>query len=180
MKNHWYFLLTKGRICGIISVVLGIKIICVGKLKEQFYTEAASEYIKRLGGYCKIEVAEIPEHRLPDKPSEAQIALALEKESAAIKAKIPSGAVTVALCIEGSEMDSRELSVFIMEKTGQGVSKLCFVLGGSLGLHDDIKSSADFKLSMSKMTFPHNLARVMLLEQLYRAFKIAEGGKYHK
>jgi len=157
-----------------------IKIICVGKLKEKFFTDAANEYIKRLAGYCKLEVAEIPEHRLPDSPAPAQIATALEKEGTAIAVKIPAGSRTVALCVEGRELDSAGLSEFLTECAGRGFSKLCFIIGGSFGLHETVKNGAEERLSMSRMTFPHNLARVMLLEQLYRAFKIAEGGKYHK
>ena len=161
--------------------MLNIKIICVGKLKERFYTDAANEYVKRLGGYCKPEIVELPEHRLPtENPVSAQIGAALEKESAAIEAKIPAGAFTVALCVEGADIDSAGLAELLSKCAGTGTSRLCFIVGGSHGLHDSIKNKADIKLSMSKMTFPHTLARVMLLEQLYRAFKIIEGGKYHK
>ena len=150
--------------------MLNIRVICVGKLKEKFYIDAANEYIKRLSGYCKLEVIELPEDR-------QQL---LEKERDAIISKIPNGAVTTALCIEGKEMDSQALSDMISDFAVKGMSKLCFIIGGSVGLHEKLKQEAKVKLSMSKMTFPHNLARVMLLEQLYRAFKIAEGGKYHK
>jgi 23S rRNA (pseudouridine1915-N3)-methyltransferase len=160
--------------------MLGIKIICVGKLKEQFYTDAANEYVKRLGGYCKPEIVELPEQRLPDKPSDTQITLALEKESAAIERVVPTNSKTIALCVEGGEFDSPGLSRLILDSAEQGISRLCFIVGGSYGLSDEVKKKADVKLSMSKMTFPHHLARIILLEQLYRAFKITEGGKYHK
>ena len=160
--------------------MLNIKLICVGRLKEKFYTGAANEYLKRLAGYSKTEVAEIPEYRLSDKPSEAETALALEKEFLAIESKIPAGATVIALCVEGREMDSVELSKLLTDAAVSGPSKLCFIIGGSNGLHDDIKSMAGIRLSLSRLTFPHNLARVILLEQLYRGFKIAEGGKYHK
>jgi len=160
--------------------MLHIRIICVGKLKEGFFAEAGNEYIKRLAGYCRQEVVEVPEYRLPDNPSETEIEIALEKEGAAIRSKTPAGAKTIALCIEGSERDSRGLSEFLTDSALRGASRLCFIIGGSYGLHESIKKCADMMLSMSKMTFPHSLARVMLLEQLYRAFKIAEGGKYHK
>jgi len=150
--------------------MLNIRVICIGKLKEKFYIDAANEYIKRLSGYCKLEVIELPEDR-------QQI---LEKERDAIISKIPSGAVTIALCIEGRGMDSQGLSDMIGDCAIRGMSRLCFIIGGSIGLHEKLKHESEIKLSMSKMTFPHNLARVMLLEQLYRAFKIAEGGKYHK
>ena len=160
--------------------MLSLKIICVGKLKERFYIDAANEYIKRLSGYCKLEVAEISEQRLPSIPSDAQVAISLGKEHAAIRSSIPTGAYTVALCVEGRELDSEGLSKLISNYATNGASRLCFIVGGSYGLHEEIKAAADDRLSLSKMTFPHNLARVMLLEQLYRAFKIAEGGKYHK
>ena len=160
--------------------MLNLKIICVGKLKERFYTDAADEYIKRLSAYCKLEILELSEYRLPDAPSAMQIAMALEKECSTILAKIPPGTLTVAMCVEGRELDSHGLSELLSESALRGTSRLCFIIGGSNGLHDEIKNRADIRLTMSKMTFPHNLARVMLLEQLYRAFSIAEGGKYHK
>jgi len=160
--------------------LISIKVICVGKLKERFFTDAETEYVKRLSGYCKLKIVEVPEHRMPDPPSNAQIVVALEKESALIRAQIPSDTKTVALCIEGRAIDSPGLSKLLVDNAVQGSSRLCFIIGGSFGLHDDMKKEADINLSMSAMTFPHNLARIMLLEQLYRAFKIAEGGKYHK
>ena len=150
--------------------MINVRIIAVGKLKEKFYTDAANEYIKRLAGYCKLEVIELPEDKQQS----------LEKEMTAIEAKIPGGAKLIAMCIEGKEMDSESLSDLISDSAVGGVSKICFVIGGSIGMHERLKRRADVKLSMSRMTFPHNLARVMLLEQIYRAYKIAEGGKYHK
>ncbi|MCL2366957.1 MAG: 23S rRNA (pseudouridine(1915)-N(3))-methyltransferase RlmH [Oscillospiraceae bacterium] len=150
--------------------MLNIKILCVGKLKEKFYSDAANEYIKRLSAYCKLEVLEIAQDKQQS----------LEKERLAIEAKIPSGAMLVALCIEGQAFDSQMLSQLLDGCALCGTSRLCFVIGGSVGLHEHLKAKADIKLSMSQMTFPHNLARVMLLEQLYRAFNIADGGKYHK
>ena len=149
-------------------------------MKERFYVDAAGEYMKRLGGYCKAEVVEIQEHRLPDNPSDAQIMRALEKEHALIAGKMLPGAMTTALCVEGVQLDSRGLSEMLADCAGRGTSRLVFAIGGSFGLHDSVKKSADIKLSLSKMTFPHNLARIILLEQLYRAFIISEGGKYHK
>ena len=142
--------------------MMNIKIICVGKLKEQFYAEAANEYIKRLSEYCKLEVLEIPEHRLPagrveyaikdagKKARNALISIALDRERAAIEAKIPAGATLVALCLEGREIDSNGLSEFLADCANRGASRLCFVIGGSFGLHDDIKSGAFLRLSMSK------------------------------
>lgn len=160
--------------------MLGIKFICVGKLKEKFYIDASAEYIKRLAGFCKPEVIEIPEEKLPDNPSQSQIELALQKEGAAIEAKLHSAAVVVALCVEGRQIDSHALSKMLTDCMERGDSRLCFIIGGSHGLSGAIKQRADIKLSMSKMTFPHNLARVILLEQVYRGFMIAQGGKYHK
>jgi len=158
--------------------MFNISLICVGKLKEQFYTDAANEYIKRLGAYCKLDITEFQECRAAS--GREGLKRALEKERALIEGKLPPGALSVALCIEGRETDSLGLSGFLTGCANRGASRLCFIIGGSSGLHDDVKNSADHMLSLSKMTFPHNLARVMLLEQLYRAFKIIEGGKYHK
>ena len=160
--------------------MMNIKIICVGKLKEQFYIDAEKEYAKRLSGYCGLEIIEVSEHRLPVGPSEALIVNALEKERIVIERRVPAGAVSFALCVEGREFDSCGLSEMLMDCAGRGASRLCFIIGGSFGLHEGVKSNADVCFSLSKMTFPHNLARIMLLEQLYRAFNIAEGGKYHK
>lgn len=157
-----------------------VTLICVGKMKEKHYISAAEEYIKRLGGYCKTEVIELNEQRLPDDPSPAERDAALKREAEAISAKIPKGAAVVAMCIEGKQQSSEELAATFARYASSGVSKLCFLIGGSFGMHDSIKQRADVKLSMSKMTFPHHLARVMLLEQIYRAFKINEGSRYHK
>ena len=160
--------------------MLSIKLICVGKLRDRFFAEAAREYTKRLSGYCNIEIVEIPEYRLPDSPSSSEITKALAREGSLIADRIPSGAICAVLCIEGKEIDSEGLSSLLTGYAVNGVSKLCFIIGGSYGLHAQLKDSADVKLSMSKMTFPHALARVILLEQLYRALSIAGGGKYHK
>lgn len=160
--------------------MLGIKIICVGRLKEQFYSDAAAEYIKRLGTLCKMEVEELPESRLPVSPSKADMESALSQEADRIELRLPSNSATIALCIEGTMLDSEQLSQLLQKFANIGKSRLCFIIGGSLGLHSRIKQRADFCLSMSRMTFPHHLARVMLFEQLYRGFKITEGSKYHK
>ncbi len=160
--------------------MLGIKLICVGKLKEQYYYDAAAEYMRRLGSFCKLEVEELPESRLSLNPSEADIENALAQEAGRIELRLPQNCAVVTLCVEGTPLDSEQLSQLLQKFALSGRSRLCFVIGGSLGLHDRIKQRADFSLSMSKMTFPHHLARVMLLEQLYRGFKIAEGSKYHK
>lgn len=160
--------------------MLNIKIICVGKLKEKFYTAAAAEYMKRLSTLCRLEVEELPESRLSAQPSQAEVEAALKKEGESIALRIPAGALTVALCVEGKQLSSVRFSQFLEACALKGRSKLCFLIGGSEGLSEEVKEKAEVRMSMSEMTFPHHLARIMLLEQLYRAFKIAEGGKYHK
>lgn len=160
--------------------MLGINIICVGKLKEKFYIEAANEYAKRLLPYCKLSVDEVPEVRLNENSSHSEIEAALFKEAALIEQKLPKSSKLVALCIEGEMKDSVGFADFFRELAQGGASRLCFIIGGSNGLHASIKAKSDLRLSMSPMTFPHHLARVMLLEQLYRAVKINEGAKYHK
>lgn len=160
--------------------MLNITVICVGKLKEKFYISAVDEYKKRLKGCCKLELLELTEERLPENPSQAQIDGALEKESRAVFAKVPKNAALIALCIEGKLMSSEELAKQLNSFAVSGASSLCFVIGSSFGLHPSVKQAAKLKLSMSPMTFPHHLARVMVLEQIYRGFKILEGSRYHK
>ena len=160
--------------------MIDVKVICVGKLKEKFYAAAADEYVKRLGPYCKISVLELPEEKLPDKPSQALIDAALDKEGDRILAKIPAGSVIIALCVEGNTLSSEELAARLKTWAVQGKSQFVFLIGGSFGMHPKVKQRADLRLSMSPMTFPHHLARVMVLEQIYRAFKIIEGSSYHK
>ena len=155
-------------------------VLCVGKLKEKFYIDAAAEYAKRLSRFCKLELVELPEERLPEDPSPAQIEAALLKEAAAIRAKLPAGAALIALCVEGELRSSEALAQQMAAWAGQGVSQLVFLIGGSFGLHPSIKGSAKLRLSMSPMTFPHHLARVMVLEQIYRAYQINAGTRYHK
>ena len=160
--------------------MLSIRLICVGKMRERFYIEAFEEYRKRLGAYCRLECAEIAEQRLPDRPAQAEIDAALEKEGAEILRSIPTDAFVAAMCIEGREKNSEEFAALFQERENSGKPKLCFIIGGSYGLSESVKARADLRLSMSKMTFPHHLARVMLAEQIYRAFKIGEGSRYHK
>lgn len=160
--------------------MLAVRLICVGKLGEKFWAAAVQEYAKRLGAYCKLEIIELPEQRLPQTPSAGEITQALDKEAALIEARLPAGAAVVALCVEGREMSSEQLADWLGRLTVSGTSRLCLVIGGSCGLSDRIKQRASLRLSMSPMTFPHHLARVMVLEQLYRALNIAAGGKYHK
>ena len=157
-----------------------VTVLCVGKLKEKFYIDAAAEYAKRLSRFCKLELVELPEERLPEDPSPAQIEAALLKEAAAIRAKLPAGAALIALCVEGELRSSEALARQMAAWAGQGVSQLVFLIGGSYGLHPSIKGSAKLRLSMSPMTFPHHLARVMVLEQIYRAYQINAGTRYHK
>ena len=157
-----------------------VTVLCVGKLKERFYADAAAEYVKRLQRYCKLEIIELPEQRLPEDPSPAEIQRALRAEGAAIREKLPKGGAVVALCIEGKPCSSEELSRRMADFGIQGRTQVTFIIGGSFGLDEDVKKQADWRLSMSPMTFPHHLARVMLLEQIYRACQIAEGTRYHK
>ena len=157
-----------------------ITLLCVGKMKEKFYIQAAEEYVKRLTRFCKIEIIELPEERLPESPSPAQVEAALAREAEAIRGKLPASALLVAMCVEGKLLSSEELSDFLARRAAQGASHVVFVIGGSFGLHPSIKERAELQLSMSPMTFPHHLARVMVLEQIYRACQIAAGTKYHK
>ncbi|MCM1149430.1 MAG: 23S rRNA (pseudouridine(1915)-N(3))-methyltransferase RlmH [Butyricicoccus sp.] len=160
--------------------MLTVKLVSVGKMKERHYIAAFEEYRKRLGAYCRFESEELPEQRLPENPSQKEIDDALKKECALIQKRIPPRAVLVAMCVEGEGKTSPELADLIQSWAGAGSSTLCFVTGGSFGLSGELKRQARLRLSMSKMTFPHHLARVMLCEQLYRAFTIIEGSRYHK
>lgn len=160
--------------------MLSVRLICVGKLREKYLISAVDEYKKRLGAFCKFEIVELNEERLPDSPTPGEINSALEREADNIIQNVPKDSCLVALCIEGKELDSPELARFISEKAVSGKSKICFVIGGSFGLSERVKKLSELRLSMSRMTFPHHLARVMLAEQIYRAFTIIEGRKYHK
>lgn len=160
--------------------MLNISIICVGNLKEKYWRDACGEYSKRLSGFCRFQITEIPESRLPGNPSEAEINKCLESEGEALLAKIPAGSFVVAMCIEGRELTSPQLAEKLEKIAVEGKSKIFFVIGGSFGLSEAVKKRADLRLSMSPMTFPHQLARVMLCEQIYRAFSINSGTKYHK
>ena len=160
--------------------MLAVRLICVGKLGEKFWADAVREYEKRLGAYCKLEIIELPEQRLPQTPSQGEIDQALEKEAALIEARIPQGAAVIALCVEGKPLSSEQLADYLGRLTVSGTSRLCLLIGGSCGMAERVKQRAALRLSMSPMTFPHHLARVMVLEQLYRALNIAAGGKYHK
>ena len=159
--------------------MLKIKIISIGKYKEEYLRQASAEYLKRLSAYCDLEEIVLEPEYLPEKPSDAQIKKALATEGEKILKKIPNGAFTIAMCIEGKGLDSVDFAR-LLNQQALACGKLCIIIGGSYGLSDEVKRSANFRLSMSDMTFPHQLAKIMLLEQLYRAFKINEGGAYHK
>ncbi len=157
-----------------------ITIICEGKLKEKYLRDACAEYVKRLSAFCRLSIVELNPHRIPENPSQLEIVTVLEAEGKEILSKIPNGAKVYAMCIEGKQMPSEKLSEQLSLAAVQGFNNVVFIIGGSHGLSETVKKRADFKLSMSMMTFPHQLARVMLLEQIYRAYQISSGGKYHK
>lgn len=157
-----------------------ITLITMGKLKEKFYISAAAEYEKRLKGYCQFNLLELPEVRLPDNPSLAEISAGLDKEAETIFSKIPKGAWFCVLTPEGKMLSSEALADKLKDVKLSGKSCVCFLIGSSFGMAQKVKERADFKLSMSPMTFPHHLARIMVLEQIYRAEAIQAGSKYHK
>ena len=157
-----------------------ITVLCVGKLKEKFYMDAAAEYSKRLGRLCKFQLMELTEQRLPEDPSPAQIRQALSAEAEAIREKLPKGGAVVAMCVEGKTCSSEDLSRRLSDFAVAGRTQVTFLIGGSFGLDEELKRSADWRLSMSPMTFPHHMARIMLLEQIYRAYQIQLGTRYHK
>lgn len=157
-----------------------ITLITIGKLKEKFYISAAQEYTKRLSGYCKFTLLELPECRLPEDPSPAEIAAGLEKEAEEIFSKIPKGSWFCVFTPEGKELSSEALAQKLAQVKLSGKSSLCFLIGSSFGMAPRVKERADFRLSMGPMTFPHHLARIMVLEQLYRAEAIQAGSRYHK
>ena len=160
--------------------MINVNFIVLGKLKEKYMKDFSAEYEKRLSAYCKLTVTELEPVKLSDNPSQSEIENALSKETQMIKAKIPKGAYVFSMCIEGKQMSSEELSKKLQDVALLGNSTIVFIIGSSFGLSDEIKSLSDFKFSMSKMTFPHKLARIMLTEQVYRAFSISNNSKYHK
>ena len=160
--------------------MLTVTLLTVGKLGERHWREACAEYLKRLSAFCRPEMVELPEYKLPQNPSQAEIARCIEKEGEEILAKVPRDAYFIPMCIEGKESPSEELAVRLRQLPVDGVSRLIFAIGGSYGLSEAVKRRGQLKLSMSKMTFPHQLARVMLLEQIYRGFMIDAGNTYHK
>ena len=160
--------------------MLNITIIAIGKLKEQYLRDASAEYQKRLSASCKLNIIELTPEKLSDNPSAKEIENALNSEAKKIIEKIPKGAKVYSMCIEGKQRSSEELSREIDDLALEGASNIVFIIGGSFGLSDEVKRLSAYKLSMSKMTFPHQIARIMLLEQIYRAMQISLGTKYHK
>ena len=160
--------------------MLNIKIIATGDLKEAYWQSAIKEYQKRLGAWCKIEEIILKEERLPDNPTQAQIDKALEAEEKKILEKLSPKAYVIAMCVEGKQLSSEELSSKITDITNLGKSELIFIIGSSFGLSKKVKDVSDFKLSVSKLTFPHQLLRVILHETIYRSLSIINGTKYHK
>lgn len=160
--------------------MINLTLICLGRLKEKYLRDACDEYIKRLGVLCKFNLFELTPERLSDNPSQKEIDAAIKAEGKAILDKIPNNARVYSMCIEGKQFSSDELSRQLDDIAVSGVSQAVFIIGSSYGLSDEVKSKSHVRLSMSKMTFPHQLARVMLLEQLYRAAQISIGTKYHK
>lgn len=159
--------------------MLNVNIICVGKLKESYLRGAVEEYSKRMKPLCKLSIVELQEERVGENPSPAEIKKTVDAESDRILQKLGKSDYVVAMCIEGKNISSEELSRKL-EEIQQLAGTVDFIIGGSWGLSDALKARADFKLSMGRMTFPHQLFRVMLLEQIYRAFQISKGTKYHK
>lgn len=161
--------------------MIRINIICVGKLKKKYLREASAEYEKRLSGFCKLNIIELAESRLPSEPNEKEIEKALQSEAEAMTPYLDgNNCYNIAMCIEGKQMPSEKLSKTIEQCSVQGAGTINLIIGSSFGIADIIKKKADLRLSMSEMTFPHQLARIMLLEQIYRAFQISVGSRYHK
>lgn len=161
--------------------MLKINIICIGKIKEKYFTDAVFEYSKRLSAFCKFNICELNEERIKSNtPNDSQIAEVIEAEGKRIMQKIGNADHVIAMCIEGKLLSSEELSKTLDNVAVGGKSTVDFIIGGSYGLSNEVKSRADLRLSMSRMTFPHQMARVVLCEQIYRAFEISTNGKYHK
>ncbi|MCH5304121.1 MAG: 23S rRNA (pseudouridine(1915)-N(3))-methyltransferase RlmH [Ruminococcus sp.] len=160
--------------------MLTVNIICIGKIKEKYWTDAIAEYKKRLSAFCKFNIIELDEEKTFSDPNSSQINSILNAEGKRILKAISKGSSVITMCIEGKELTSPELSKKLSDIALGGNSTVDFIIGGSWGLSDEVKAESSFKLSMGKMTFPHQMARVMLVEQIYRAFEISNNGKYHK
>lgn len=159
---------------------MNITVVCIGKLKEKYWTEAIQEYSKRLSKYCTLAINELKEEKAPDNPSHAEEMAIREAEGKNILKQIKKEAYVIALEIQGKEMTSEAMANKIGDLGLTGKSDLVFIIGGSIGLSEEVLSRADFRLSFSKMTFPHQMMRVILLEQIYRSFKILRNETYHK
>ena len=159
---------------------MNIHIICVGKLKERYFVDACQEYIKRLSRFSKLKITELPDEPIPERASAREEEVILEKEGQKILSHLSRQDTVIALCVEGKQMSSEKLAAYISDCALSGKSDLAFIIGGSLGLSDEVKKRAALRLSFSEMTFPHQLMRVVLLEQIYRAFKINANEAYHK
>lgn len=159
---------------------MNVNFIAMGKLKESYYREACAEYLKRLGAFAAAKVFEPQPVELPQNPNRTQIDKALEQEAVKIRECIKPSSFTIAMCIEGKTLSSEQLSDKLSDIANRGISTVNFVVGSSFGLSEALKAEADFRMSMSPMTFPHSLARVMLMEQVYRAYSILNNAKYHK
>lgn len=157
-----------------------ITVLCVGKVKEKFFTDAIKEYSKRLSRYCKLEIVEVADEKTPDGASELVVSQIKEKEAERIEKYLPDSAYVIALAIEGKKLTSEKLAEKIDSLGISGTSHLVFLIGGSLGMSDRLLKRADYLLSFSDMTFPHQLMRVILLEQIYRSYRIIHGEPYHK
>ena len=160
--------------------MIKITVIAVGSLKEKYLKEAVSEYLKRLSAFAKVTVTEINECRSSSDPSDAEIEAVKKKEGDAILSKIPKSAYVIPMCIEGTQLSSEEISSKIEEIAVRGTPEIVFIIGGSFGLSEEVKKAGQFRLSFGKITLPHQLMRVLLLEQIYRALSISNHSKYHK
>lgn len=160
--------------------MLSINIICIGKIKEKYWTDAIAEYKKRLSAFCRFNITELDEEKTYQNPNPAQIEAILNAEGKRILGALTKGSYVISMCIEGKMISSPELAEKLGDISLSGKSSVDFIIGGSWGLSDEVKHRSDFKLSMSRMTFPHQMARVVLCEQIYRAFEINNNGKYHK
>jgi len=159
---------------------VNITIISVGKLKEKYLKMGIDEYVKRLGSYAKVDLVEVPDEKAPEQLSEAEMEIVKRKEGERILSKINEGMHVIALAINGKMKSSEEMAQDLESLMTYGTSKVAFVIGGSLGLHDDVLKRADEKLSFGKMTLPHQLMKLVLVEQIYRSFRIIKGEPYHK
>ena len=159
--------------------MIGVKLITLGTLKEVYWRDAAAEYEKRLGAFCRFELVQLKEERLAENPSEGELRRALDKEAEKILAQIPQKAYRVALCVEGKQLSSEELAARL-EEISESHGELCLIIGSSFGLAESVKNACHMRLSVSRLTFPHQLMRVLLLETVDRSFNIMKGTRYHK